>query len=174
MRSSDERKITQLLLQVFHRAADKAETIEGALGSLEKLRDFFERLSYGAIDDGIRETLRYIQRTIFRIERRFCQNSDYEGFLNRMDTLKTWILAQTKDMPDNFSPTNVMPDMLGRIVRVNSLRELGFINCIDGKEYFFYFDYVLSARDRIKEGSPVRFTLGSNRNGPCAMRVTII
>jgi cold shock CspA family protein len=62
----------------------------------------------------------------------------------------------------------------GIIARIPPGQEFGFIRAVNGDEYYFHFKSVLSPEDAKPQlGDRVKFALGANRQGPCAVDVTI-
>ena len=171
---SEERKIIHLLLQIYNGASEKAETDIDALAGLEKLKRYFEGLSYAMIDEKMRETIRHAKNTIFRVDRRFRKNTGLLNFIERIEELKVWALTEAQEIVGSSRDTENNSDMGGTIVRLVRNREFGFIQGEDNEQYFFYLNYVVSGYERITEGSLVRFKVGSNRSGPCAVYVTVV
>ena len=63
---------------------------------------------------------------------------------------------------------------IGTIARIPPGQEYGFICAVSGDEYYFHFKSILAPEDAKPQiGDKVRFTLGANTQGPCAVDVTI-
>jgi cold shock CspA family protein len=62
----------------------------------------------------------------------------------------------------------------GTIARIPPGQEYGFILTGSGIEYFFHFNSILAPEDSKPQiGDKVRFSLGENSQGPCAVDITI-
>jgi cold shock CspA family protein len=71
----------------------------------------------------------------------------------------------------DLEDTNRQP---GTITGLPPGQEYGFIRAVNGTEYFFHFKSILAPKDAKPQlGDRVKFALGANRQGPCAVDVTI-
>lgn len=175
MKAVVRRKIYDLYLQVFVRKAEyliNQRDKVGAFEELEHLQQAYQNCPSGLIDDIMKKRLENAGGSI-----RICTGiMQDENGRKRADQLLEWF--ENDIMPKGSKEIYLEQEkkLEGKVVRLVSGRNFGFILATNGQEFFFRrFNMAMTSQWRnLSEGSNVSFWDGGFKDGPNPTAVNII
>jgi Tfp pilus assembly protein PilF/predicted transcriptional regulator len=182
------RKVSDLLLQVDVRSADfylgQRDAIK-ALEALFALRSNYQSLPSGHIDRFIVRTLRKAIPTAIACERALHETVKEGDAKDLCDWLQDFDDTHSHASQGVERPANPLKPAVGdegeELTLTGDIEKLidgqpyGFIRSRAGRRLFFHRNSLAQFRDwsAMSVGTPVKFELGSNARGTCAINVVI-
>jgi cold shock CspA family protein len=127
--------------QLYQRQAEACLTASDPVRALEeliKLKDAFEAIPVGFLDEKLRSRLDYFAPVARRCVREL---SDLET-KRRASDLATWLLSSPRNSPSGSKPTR--EGMIrGTVTKIVEARGYGFVRTDDGRDYFWHVNAAL-------------------------------